>query len=81
MVQVDGRKIVDGSMSYVAQQAWIQNMTVQDNILFGKNLNTKMYEDVLTASALRNGKIINDFILWLVSSTNYTVGSIKKAKI
>ena len=55
MVQVDGRKSVDGSMSYVAQQAWIQNMTVQDNILFGKNLDTKMYEDVLNASALRNG--------------------------
>ena len=42
-------------MSYVAQQAWIQNMTVQDNILFGKSLDTKFYEDVLTACALRNG--------------------------
>ena len=27
--------IVDGSIAYAAQQAWIQNASVQDNILFG----------------------------------------------
>ena len=27
--------IVDGSMAYAAQQAWIQNASVKDNILFG----------------------------------------------
>ena len=28
MVQVEGSSRVEGSISYVAQQAWIQNMTV-----------------------------------------------------
>ena len=27
--------IVDGSVAYAAQQAWIQNASVKDNILFG----------------------------------------------
>ena len=38
MVGVSGKVKTAGSLSYVAQQAWIQNMTVQDNILFGSAL-------------------------------------------
>ena len=36
-----------GSVAYVSQQAWIQNMTVRDNITFGKQMDTRKYEDVL----------------------------------
>ena len=36
-----------GSVAYVSQQAWIQNMTVRDNITFGKQMDTSKYEDVL----------------------------------
>ena len=54
MVQTEGDRRVSGSVSYVSQQAWIQNMTVQDNILFGKPLNNRKYEEVLTACALRS---------------------------
>ncbi|CAG2256912.1 ABCC1 [Mytilus edulis] len=42
-----------GSMAYVAQQAWIQNTTLQNNILFGKNLNQSEYDKVLDGTALR----------------------------
>ena len=38
MVSLSGDVRTSGSVSYVAQQAWIQNMTVQDNILFGSEL-------------------------------------------
>ena len=30
--------ITQGSVAYVPQQAWIQNATVKDNILFGKSI-------------------------------------------
>ena len=34
-------------MSYAAQQAWIQNATVRDNILFGKPYNKEFYDQVV----------------------------------
>ncbi|XP_055876897.1 multidrug resistance-associated protein 1-like isoform X3 [Biomphalaria glabrata] len=47
-----GSVSVKGSVSYVAQQAWIQNATLKDNILFNKPLNEN-YEAVIEACALR----------------------------
>jgi len=35
MLQTRGHLAVDGSVAYVAQQAWIFNASVKDNILFG----------------------------------------------
>ena len=40
-------------MAYVPQQAWIQNATVQDNILFGKPQNTVLYNRVIDGCALK----------------------------
>ena len=40
-------------MAYVPQQAWIQNATVQDNILFGKPQNLMLYERVIENCALK----------------------------
>lgn len=39
-------------MAYVSQQAWIQNDTLQENILFGTHLNRPYYELVLESCAL-----------------------------
>ena len=41
-----------GSLAYVPQQAWIQNTTLQENILFGKPLNEHSYQKVIQACAL-----------------------------
>ena len=41
-----------GSVAYVPQQAWIQNATVRDNILFGKAYNERLYKSTLKACAL-----------------------------
>ena len=39
-------------MAYVPQQAWIQNATVRDNILFGKPHNLMLFERVIESCAL-----------------------------
>lgn len=52
MDKVTGSVNVDGSIAYVPQQAWIQNATLQDNILFGRPINQKFYDEVIAACAL-----------------------------
>ena len=41
-----------GQIAYVPQQAWIQNATVRDNILFGKPYNEARYKNTLRMCAL-----------------------------
>jgi hypothetical protein len=41
-----------GRTAYVAQQAWIQNLSVRDNILFGHAYDAKRYDEVISACAL-----------------------------
>ncbi|KAK9104208.1 hypothetical protein Scep_021052 [Stephania cephalantha] len=43
---------VYGSKAYVPQSAWIQTGTIQENVLFGKDMDTKFYADVLNGCAL-----------------------------
>ena len=40
-------------MAYVPQQAWIQNATLRNNILFGRDFDQQLYDRVLDACALR----------------------------
>lgn len=47
-----GSVSVKGSVAYVPQQAWIQNATVHDNILFGLEKRKSWYHRVLEACAL-----------------------------
>ncbi|KAG0297507.1 hypothetical protein BGZ98_000574, partial [Dissophora globulifera] len=44
MYQHDGYALLNGTVAYVAQEAWIMNCTVKDNILFGKPLDQDRYE-------------------------------------
>ena len=43
---------LNGSVSYVEQQAWIQNMTLRDNVLFGKEFDKQKYVDTMLACQL-----------------------------
>ena len=45
--------ILQGSVAYVSQQAWIQNATVRDNILFSRAFDSARYEHVIDSCALR----------------------------
>lgn len=53
MERRSGRVNTVGKIAYVSQQAWIQNATLQDNILFGKPLNLAFYNKVVEACALK----------------------------
>ncbi len=43
---------VNGSIGYAAQEAFIFNSTVRENILFGRPYDAKKYREVIVASAL-----------------------------
>ena len=42
-----------GSIGYVPQQAWIQNCTLRDNILFGCEMQDDLYNQIIDACALQ----------------------------
>ncbi|KAL5019773.1 hypothetical protein ScPMuIL_002665 [Solemya velum] len=52
MEKIEGKATLKGSVAYVAQQAWILNETLQNNILFGKTYDKKKYNKVLESCAL-----------------------------
>uniref|UniRef100_A0AAY4DZ69 ATP-binding cassette, sub-family C (CFTR/MRP), member 3 n=1 Tax=Denticeps clupeoides TaxID=299321 RepID=A0AAY4DZ69_9TELE len=52
MERLEGQISVKGSVAYVPQQAWIQNATLRDNILFGKPYVEQKYCSILEACAL-----------------------------
>lgn len=51
--KLQGKVFVEGSVAYVSQQAWIQNATVRENILFSRAFDSSRYDSVLDACALR----------------------------
>ncbi|XP_037822339.1 multidrug resistance-associated protein 1 isoform X12 [Lucilia sericata] len=53
MEKISGSVNTVGSIAYVPQQAWIQNATLRENILFGKEYDRKRYNRVIDACALR----------------------------
>lgn len=53
MDKISGRVNSYGQVAYVSQQAWIQNATLRDNILFGKSYDKALYNDVVEACALK----------------------------
>ncbi|GBM92933.1 Canalicular multispecific organic anion transporter 2 [Araneus ventricosus] len=52
MVKWCGKVNVKGSVAYVPQQAWIQNVTLRKNVLFTQPYDEKKYKTVLEACAL-----------------------------
>ncbi|KAJ3075108.1 Canalicular multispecific organic anion transporter 2 [Podochytrium sp. JEL0797] len=52
MHKCSGTVRVSGSVAYVSQQAWIENATVRDNILFGSEYNEVKYNAIIDACAL-----------------------------
>lgn len=52
MEKLSGAVKVVNSVAYVPQQAWIQNATLRDNILFNRPFDPMKYQQVLSACAL-----------------------------
>ncbi|OTB16899.1 hypothetical protein K445DRAFT_10446 [Daldinia sp. EC12] len=59
MRKTSGEVILGASRAFCPQYAWIQNATVRDNILFGKEMDHERYKEVVKACALQQ-----DFDLW-----------------
>lgn len=45
---------MSGQLAYVSQSAWIQNGTIQTNILFGKPMNKALYKETLRVCSLQS---------------------------
>ncbi|XP_076227007.1 multidrug-Resistance like Protein 1 isoform X2 [Nomia melanderi] len=52
MDKISGKVNTKGSIAYVSQQAWIQNASLQDNVLFGRPHHKNSYNRVIEACAL-----------------------------
>ena len=46
MIRVRGEANIKGKIAYVPQQAWMQNATLKNNILFGRTYQKDLYEKV-----------------------------------
>ncbi|XP_068238012.1 multidrug resistance-associated protein 1-like isoform X2 [Palaemon carinicauda] len=53
MERQSGRVNVKGKIAYVSQQAWIQNATLENNILFNQSKENSKYETCIKSCALR----------------------------
>uniref|UniRef100_A0A3Q2T472 Multidrug resistance-associated protein 1 n=1 Tax=Fundulus heteroclitus TaxID=8078 RepID=A0A3Q2T472_FUNHE len=53
MDKLEGVVAVKGSVAYVPQQAWIQNSTLKENIVFGQGKREDWYNQVVEACALQ----------------------------
>ncbi|GKC63661.1 ABC transporter C family member 3-like protein [Tanacetum coccineum] len=51
--KVSGSVKVEGTKAYVAQSPWIQSGKIEDNILFGREMDRERYDKVLEACSLK----------------------------
>ncbi|TVU18150.1 hypothetical protein EJB05_34227, partial [Eragrostis curvula] len=61
MHKVSGKVSICGSTAFVAQNAWIRNGTIQENILFGKPMHPERYSEVIRACCLEKDLEMLDF--------------------
>lgn len=50
----ESKVAIKGSLAYCNQEAWIQNKTIRDNILFGKEFEEERYSEVIRVCMLKN---------------------------
>lgn len=50
--KVSGQVVLKGSTAYVAQQAWVMNASVRENIVFGHRFDPEFYQKTVRACAL-----------------------------
>jgi ATP-binding cassette subfamily C (CFTR/MRP) protein 1 len=80
--QIEGDRTVSGRVAYVAQQAWILNSTVRDNILFGKAYDKAKYENCLAVSQLGPDlEILPDKDATLIGERGVTLSGGQKQRV
>ncbi|KAJ2681190.1 hypothetical protein GGI25_000145 [Coemansia spiralis] len=53
IIELSNKGLEIHNIAYVAQEGWLRNGTIRDNILFGEPYNKDRYEEVLRACALK----------------------------
>ncbi|GJV23002.1 ABC transporter C family member 14-like protein [Tanacetum coccineum] len=61
MHKISGKVTVTGSTAYVAQTSWIQNSTIQENILFGSPMDQHKYKNVIRTCCLEKDLEMMEF--------------------
>ncbi|GAB2281544.1 ABC transporter C member 14 [Dionaea muscipula] len=61
MHKIRGKVKVCGTTAYVAQTSWIQNGTIQENILFGSPMNESRYRETLRVCSLEEDLEMMEF--------------------
>ncbi|KAL2507648.1 ABC transporter C family member 14 [Forsythia ovata] len=61
MKKLSGKVRVCGSTAYVAQTSWIQNGTIQENILFGLPMSRERYQEVIRVCCLEKDMEMMEF--------------------
>ena len=70
MIKVNGHVSVSGKIAYVPQTAWIMNASLKENILFGRDFDKKLYNQVIEACALKQDLGKNEFLTELFKNIN-----------
>ncbi|KAJ1764709.1 hypothetical protein LPJ74_006591, partial [Coemansia sp. RSA 1843] len=53
IIELSGEERAIYDIAYVAQESWLRNATIRENILFGEPYNQERYEEVLRVCALK----------------------------
>ena len=61
MRRIDGSCKVFGRVGYIPQEAWLLNMLLRDNIVFGKDFDETCYAEVIRVCALKRDLDLMDF--------------------
>ncbi|XP_062198470.1 ABC transporter C family member 14-like isoform X2 [Phragmites australis] len=61
MRKISGKVKVCGSTAYVAQTAWIQNGTIEENILFGQPMHRERYKEAIKVCCLEKDLEMMEF--------------------
>ncbi|KAI0728488.1 hypothetical protein C8Q72DRAFT_917712, partial [Fomitopsis betulina] len=71
-----------GGVAYAAQESWVQNETIKDNILFGSLFDAERYEKVIEQCGLRRDlELLDDGDLTEVGEKGLTLSGGQKARI
>jgi len=82
MKREGGKIIHGGTFSYCSQQPWIQNATIKDNILFGKEYNEELYDSVIENCCLSHDlEVFQDGDMTEIGERGITLSGGQKQRI
>ncbi|OUM67328.1 hypothetical protein PIROE2DRAFT_34050, partial [Piromyces sp. E2] len=82
MKREEGKIVHGGTFSYCSQQAWIQNATIRDNIIFGKEYDEALYDSVIENCSLSHDlEVFQDGDMTEIGERGITLSGGQKQRI